>query len=162
MNARTELNSYLDQFRERLRKLVLARGGSVLAVAALLVTLAAVWFGTRRAFADEFMLGARLVLLAILVAIAVTLFWLPLRKLRRTRAVPEIERRAPGFDGRIETYEGLIASERRSPFLVLLAEVRALPIFQDEHRNGVTSIMSWSELCANGKRCLRSRSALWP
>ena len=122
MNARTELNSYLDQFRERLRKLVLARGGSVLAVAALLVTLAAVWFGTRRAFADEFMQGARLLLLVILVAIAVTLFWLPLRKLRRTRAVPEIERRAPGFDGRIETYEGLVASERRSPFLVLLAE----------------------------------------
>jgi hypothetical protein len=38
---------------------------------------------------------------------------------------------------------------------ILLADVRALPVFQDEHRNGVTSIMSWSELCANGKRCLR-------
>jgi hypothetical protein len=122
MTARTELERYLDQFRERLKRLVLARGGAVLAVCALLLTLGAVWFGTRRAFDPGFMLGARLLLLALIVAVAVGLVYFPLRALKRSRAVPEIERRAPEFDGRIETYEGLVASGQKSPFLVLLAE----------------------------------------
>ena len=122
MNARTQLESYLEQFRQRLTRLTVARGAALLAVTALLLTLVAVWFGTRRAFNDEFMLGARLVLLGALVAIAVGLVVLPLRALKRNRAIAEIERRAPDFDGRIETYEDLAASGRPSPFLGLLAK----------------------------------------
>jgi hypothetical protein len=122
MNARTELETYLAEFRLRLKRLVLARGGALLAVTALVITLAAVWIGTRRAFDAEFMLTARLILLAAIVAIAAALLWRPLRKLQQSRAVPDIEQRAPDFDGRIETYEGLVASGRKSPFLPLLAE----------------------------------------
>ncbi|MDX1563178.1 MAG: hypothetical protein R3305_09640, partial [Gammaproteobacteria bacterium] len=122
MNARSQLDSYLEQFRQRLTRLVYARGGALLAVAALAVSLIAVYFGMRRAFDAEFMLGARLALLAAIVAIGIGLLYLPLRALKRSRAVPEIERRAPEFDGRIETYEGLTKSEQKSPFLPLLAE----------------------------------------
>ncbi|HEY5666702.1 MAG TPA: O-antigen ligase family protein, partial [Gammaproteobacteria bacterium] len=122
MNARQQLESYLDQFRQRLKRLVIARGAALLAVTALILTLAAVWFGTRRAFDAEFMMAARLVLLVAIIGIVVGLFVIPLRAMKRSRAVPDIERRAPDFDGRIETYEDLASSGRKSPFLGLLAE----------------------------------------
>ena len=69
------------------------------------------------------MLGARLVLLAALGAVAVALWWKPLRSLRRSRGVPEIERRSPEFDGRVETYQALADGPAgASPFFGLLAE----------------------------------------
>ena len=123
-SAQSQLEAYLRGFRERLKRLILARGSAVLGVTALALTLIAVYFGTRRAFDAEFVLGARAVLALCLAAIVAWLFVLPLRGLRASRGVPDIERRARAFDGRIETYDDLARSEQSqgSPFLGLLAE----------------------------------------
>ena len=127
MKAQERLEAYLGGFRQRLRTLILARGAAALCVAALTVTLLAVYIGTRQAFPAELMNGARLLLALSLGAIAALLLVRPLRALRRTRGVADIERRAPDFDGRIETYDELAGGKRGdaarpSPFLGLLAE----------------------------------------
>src|SRR5690606_26654042 len=135
MTAQKELDSYLAGFRRRLEALVVARGTAILAIAAFAVTMIAVYLGTRRAFDDQFVLAARLALALVLGVVIAWLVVYPLRKLRRSRAIPAIERRAPDFDGRLETYDGLMneKAERRSPFLGLLAEdamkfARRIPI----------------------------------
>jgi hypothetical protein len=124
MTAQTQLEAYLSEFRERLKTLVIARGAAALGVTALVLTLVAVYVGTRRAFDPEFILGARTVLALGLAAVVAGLLVLPLRGLRSSRGVAEIERRAPAFDGRIETYDGLTHSDAgdSSPFVGLLAE----------------------------------------
>ena len=127
MKAQERLEAYLGGFRRRLRTLILARGAAALCVAALGVTLLAVYLGTRQAFPAELMNGARLMLALSLGAIAALLLVRPLQVLRRTRGVADIERRAPDFDGRIETYDELSGPKRKdaaqpSPFLGLLAE----------------------------------------
>ena len=133
MTEQAKLEAYLAAFRRRLMKLVVARGVAVLALAALLLTLAAVYLGIRQAFASELVIGARILLVLILGLVASVSLIYPLRVLRRTQGVREIEKRAPGFDGRIETYQGLTRTGSSSPFLGLLAEdtlrlARALPI----------------------------------
>jgi hypothetical protein len=124
MSARSQLEAYLREFRERLKALILARGSAVLSVTALALTLIAVYFGTRRAFDPEFIIGARTVLVLGLGAVVAWLLIMPLRALRSTRGVADIERRAPAFDGRIETYDGLARADTAtpSPFVDLLAE----------------------------------------
>lgn len=127
MKAQERLEAYLGGFRQRLRTLILARGAAALCAAALAVTLLAVFIGTRQAFPAELMNGARLLLALSLGAIGALLLVRPLKALRRTRGVADIERRAPDFDGRIETYDELASGKRRdaaqpSPFLGLLAE----------------------------------------
>ena len=123
MTAQTQLEAYLADFRRRLKSLIMARGAAALCAFALVLTLTAVYFGTRRAFDPEFIIGARVVLVLVLGAALVGLLAYPLRALRRSRGVADIERRAPDLDGRIETYDGLKQSERgrASPFLGLLA-----------------------------------------
>src|SRR5690606_26148587 len=103
--------------------------------AAFAVTMVAVFFGIRRAFDEQFVLGARLALALVIAAAIAWLVAYPLRKLRRTRAIEAIEQRAPDFDGRLETYDGLSRADtgQRSPFLGLLAEdalklARRIPI----------------------------------
>ena len=127
MKAQERLEAYLGGFRQRLRTMILARGAAALCAAALAVTLLAVFIGTRQAFPAELMNGARLLLALSLGAIAALLLIRPLRALRRTRGVADIEKRAPDFDGRIETYDELAGGKRGdaaqpSPFLGLLAE----------------------------------------
>lgn len=126
MTIQAQLESYLNGFRRRLGALIIARGAAALSVVALILTLGAVYLGTRQAFANELMVSARLVLVLLLTGLVVALLIYPLRALRRTEGVQDIERRAPDFDGRVETYHGLVkASEQaaqRSPFLGLLAE----------------------------------------
>ena len=124
MTAQSQLEAYLSDFRKRLRGLIVARGAALLAVAALAITLIAVYFGIRRAFDPQIVYTARVLLLLALGAIAVMLVALPLRVLYRTRGIREIERRAPDFNGRLETYDGIAhgPAERATPFLGLLAE----------------------------------------
>ncbi len=50
MTAQSQLEAYLGEFRQRLRALIVARGAALLALAALAITLVAVYFGIRRAF----------------------------------------------------------------------------------------------------------------
>ena len=124
MTAQSQLEAYLGEFRQRLKALIVARGAALLAIAALVVTLVAVYFGIRRAFDPQIVIGARVVLLLLLAGIAVALVVLPLRALRRSRGIKDIERRAPDFNGRLETYDGIVYGppERATPFLGLLAE----------------------------------------
>jgi hypothetical protein len=133
MTAQSQLDQYLESFRHRLQRLVVARAAAIVGVTALLVTLVAVYFGMRRAFAPGFVIGARTVLLVAIAAVIVALLIVPLRKIRATRAISDIERRAPEFDGRLETYDGMKRTTARSPFLGLLAEdalafARRIPI----------------------------------
>ncbi len=122
MTAQSQLEAYLGEFRRRLRSLIVARGAAALTVVALAVTLIAVYIGTRRAFDPEFIYGARTVLVLLLVAVAIALVARPLRTLTRSRGIGDIERRAPDFNGRLETYDGITHSNRPTPFLTLLAE----------------------------------------
>ena len=124
MTAQSQLEAYLGEFRQRLKALIVARGAAVLATAALVVTLIAVYFGIRRAFDPQIVISARIVLLVLLGGIAVALVVLPLRALARSRGIKDIERRAPDFNGRLETYDGIVHGppERATPFLGLLAE----------------------------------------
>jgi hypothetical protein len=122
MTAQSQLEAYLGEFRRRLKSLIVARGAAVLAAAALVITLLAVYFGIRRAFDSTFVYSARAVLVVGLGALAAWLLVLPLTALRRNRGIPDIERRAPDFNGRLETYDGLTRAEKPTPFLPLLAE----------------------------------------
>ncbi len=137
MSIQAQLESYLNAFRRRLRALIVARGAAALSIAALFLTLGAVYIGTRQAFPNELMVSARLVLVLLLAGLVIGLLAFPLRALRRTEGVQDIERRVPDFDGRVETYHELAKAsedaERRSPFLGLLAEdtlkiARRIPI----------------------------------
>src|SRR5215831_2506469 len=122
MTAQSQLEAYLAAFRHRLQALIVARGAASLAAVALAITLVAVYFGIRRAFDHAFVYGARTVLVLLLAAVVVALLALPLRALKRTRGIGEIERRAPAFNGRLETYDGLTHGAPANPFLGLLAE----------------------------------------
>src|SRR5262249_51313724 len=123
MTAQSQLEAYLASFRHRLQALIVARGAASLAALALVITLVAVYFGIRRAFDHAFVYGARTVLVLLLAAVVVALLALPLRALKRTRGIREIERRAPDFNGRLETYDGLThGAAPANPFLGLLAE----------------------------------------
>lgn len=135
MTAQSQLEEYLGAFRHRLKSLIVARAAALMALAALVITLVAVYFGARRAFDPTLVIGARAILALALAGIALGVLAYPLRKLRKTRGISDIERRAPEFDGRLETYDGLTHSpeQKRSPFLGLLAEdalgfARRIPI----------------------------------
>jgi hypothetical protein len=90
MSMQSELERYLAHFRQRLAVLIAARAAAALALGALVLTLVAVYFATRRAFDPDFVLGARLVLLLGLGALGAFLWWKPLRLLKRNRGVPDI------------------------------------------------------------------------
>ncbi|RPI62540.1 MAG: hypothetical protein EHM50_03790, partial [Lysobacterales bacterium] len=124
MTAQSQLEAYLGEFRRRLKALIVARGAALVAVAALAVTLLAVYFGIRRAFDPQIVVSARVALLLLSAGIVVGLVALPLRALKRSRGIKDIERRAPDFNGRLETYDGIVHGppERATPFLGLLAE----------------------------------------
>ncbi|HEX6997389.1 MAG TPA: hypothetical protein VF322_04540 [Gammaproteobacteria bacterium] len=122
MTAQSQLEAYLAEFRARLQRLIIARGAALAAAAALIVTLVAVYIGIRRAFDPQFTVAARVLLVLLLATIVTGLIVYPLRLLKRSRGIRDIERRAPDFDGRLETYDGLVRQARPTPFLALLAE----------------------------------------
>ncbi|HEY8519799.1 MAG TPA: hypothetical protein VIN61_06955 [Gammaproteobacteria bacterium] len=133
MTAQSQLEAYLAEFRARLQRLIVARGAALAATAALIVTIVAVYIGIRRAFDPQFTVAARVLLVLLLATIVTGLIVYPLRLLERSRGIRDIERRAPDFDGRLETYDGLVRQPRPSPFLGLLAEdalrlARSIPV----------------------------------
>ncbi len=119
MSSTNEFEQYLTQFRQRLKRLVLARGGAILLVAALVITLAAVAIAIRQGFPNDIVIASRLLLLAVVAAIAWWLVILPRRKVSADGA-PEIEERTPAFDGRVTTWKEIDGS--RNPMSELLAE----------------------------------------
>ncbi len=119
MRFTQEIDLYLNQFRLRLKQLVLARGAAVLSIAALLVTLIAVATAIRNGFPDDIVIMSRLILIALLGALAYRFVILPRKRVDEDGAA-DIERRIGAFGGRVETYVEM--SDERNPMRELLAE----------------------------------------
>jgi hypothetical protein len=119
MSSTSEFERYLGLFRLRLKQLVIARGLSILALTALVVTVIAVSLAIRRGFPAEIVVTARILLFAALGAIVYWLIVLP-GKRTESDASEEIESRAPGFAGRVRTWVGM--QGRDHPLADLLAE----------------------------------------
>ncbi|MGI9202911.1 MAG: hypothetical protein ACR2Q3_02805 [Woeseiaceae bacterium] len=119
MSSTNEFEQYLSQFRQRLKQLVRARGGAILLVTALVITLVAVTVAIRQGFPNDIVIASRLLLLAVLAAIAWWLVVLPGRKVSEHGA-PDIEERTPAFEGRVTTWMEIDGS--KNPMSELLAE----------------------------------------
>ncbi|MCH8070501.1 MAG: hypothetical protein IIA09_01030 [Proteobacteria bacterium] len=119
MRSTQELDQYLHQFRLRLKQLVLARGAAMMSVAALLVTLIAVATAIRNGFPDQIVITSRLLLIALLAALAYRFVILPRRRIDENGAA-DIEQRTEAFGGRVETYVEI--NDERNPMRELLAE----------------------------------------
>jgi hypothetical protein len=122
MSARDRLNDYLGRLEQRLRFREASRGVAALGVAALGLTLLLVVILNERAFAPPLVAGARVVLFAALVLIAVFGLILPLVRLNRARAARRAETSFPEFEERLLTYVENARSARADAFLELLAD----------------------------------------
>ena len=119
MRFSQEFERYLDQFRLRLKKLILARGVAMMSVAALLITFIAVFAAIRTGFPDDIVITSRLILIVILGALAYRFVILPRQHIDNNGAA-DIEQRTEAFGGRVETYVEM--DDERNPMRELLAE----------------------------------------
>jgi hypothetical protein len=118
MNARQELDSYVDRVQRRLRLDALSRGTAVIAAAALAATILLVLVVSVFAFSDRSLTGARVALgccLALAVAFGIAI---PLRRVTRRHSVARIEQISPEFEQRLVTFADKDGSD---PFAELLA-----------------------------------------
>jgi hypothetical protein len=125
LSARERLEQYLDQVRQRLRAVVLARAGAAVAVTALLVTVIAVWMLREPGFPPSAVLAARIALVVSLIVAAVAMLWRPLLALHPRNRSKALERHLPAQGGRLETYMELARRRERgepAPLIDLLAE----------------------------------------
>jgi len=121
MNPLDQLSHYLSAMERRLRLLALSRGSAVTALAALVLTVAAVLGANAFAFSNGAVLGARVVLfLGVAGAIAAALI-VPLVRLNRRRAARAAEQKHPEFEQRLLTLSERAGSADSDPFLQLLA-----------------------------------------
>ena len=119
MTFSQQFEKYLADFRQRLKRLTVARGLAAMAVAALAITLLAVTLAIRNGFPADLMITSRLIL-AVCIAGLAYYFVVVLRRRIDTGAAPEIEQRTPEFDGRVEAY--LDTDDVTNPMRELLAE----------------------------------------
>src|SRR6188474_2723379 len=119
MYASTKLDQYLDSFRARLRKLTLLQGAAATAVVLLVVSTIGAWFSAESGFASTTTNVFRVVLVLSLAAVVIRFLIDPLQRIKNSIS-GQVETRVPGFDGRIETYTQMQASN--NPFIDLLAE----------------------------------------
>src|SRR5438132_13274019 len=92
------LSEYLEGMERRLRALALTRGAAITAAAALCCTIAGVLIANYLGFSPAGILWGRLLLFfGSVVALAAGLA-LPLLRLNRRRAAPEIEHKCPRFE----------------------------------------------------------------
>ncbi len=75
MTARSQLESYLDNVRRRLRWVLSAQGVALLVLALFVVTLLAAPLLRRFGFADSFALAARALLVLAAVAVGTWFLW---------------------------------------------------------------------------------------
>jgi hypothetical protein len=118
MSARQELDSYIRQLERRIRLDTLSRGTAILASAALGATVVLVLLANARAFSDGSVVGARLILICILVFAASFGLVIPITRLSRRRAARRAEQMFPGFQERLVTFTERGDAE---PFVELLA-----------------------------------------
>jgi hypothetical protein len=119
MKFTQEFDQYLNQFRLRLKQLVLARGTAIISIAALVVTFVAVATAIRNGFPDDIVIASRLILIALLGTLAYRFVILPRRQVDVSGA-SDIEQRTEAFGGRVETYVEI--DDERNPMRELLAE----------------------------------------
>jgi len=119
MTFSKQFEVYLDDFSDRLQRLVVARGVAALGVCALLISLAAVVIAIRSGFPAHIMIAARIVLAVSLAAVA-GYFFVILRSRVRGGAAALIESRTPAFSGRVEAYRD--TEDTTNPMRELLAE----------------------------------------
>ena len=119
MRFTQEFDQYLNQFRLRLKQLVLARGAAIISIAALLVTLVAVATAISNGFPDDIVITSRLILIALLGVLAYRFVILPRKRVDENGAA-DIEQRTEAFGGRVETYVEI--DDERNPMRELLAE----------------------------------------
>ena len=122
--ARQQLDSYLDDLRRRIRRLIYARAAAVMIAGVLLLSVALVWILNRNGFAASLAIAGRVGLLMIVALAAAGLVWRPLRKLQSRDGADELEQRLPAQAGRIDTYLDVRRREAaglRSPLADLLA-----------------------------------------
>ncbi len=118
MTHRDHLNRYIHHLHQRLRLAATLREAALLALAALLCTLAAAAILNHYAFPERALTPARIVLLAALL-LTLGAASIPLIRLTRRRAITRAEAHFPAFEQRLTTF-----SERQAandPFLDLLA-----------------------------------------
>jgi len=114
-----QFEGYLQEFRQRLKQLVVARGAAAIAIAALGITLIAVFLAIRSGFPADLMITARLVLVASIAALAYH-FGFTLRRRIDAGAAADIEQRTSAFGGRVEAF--LDTTDAANPMRELLAE----------------------------------------
>ncbi len=119
MTFSRQFENYLHEFRQRLKRLVVARGTAAIAIAALGITLIAVTLAIRSGFPADFMIAARLILVTSIAALAYH-FGITLRRRIDAGAAADIEQRTSAFGGRVEAY--LDTADAANPMRELLAE----------------------------------------
>ncbi len=119
MRYTEEFDQYLDRFRLRLKKLAVARGAAMMSVAALGITVLAVATAIRNGFPADMVITSRVLLVAILGALAYRFVYLPRQRVDENGAA-EIELRSAAFGGRAETYAEMV--DQQHPMRELLAE----------------------------------------
>ena len=113
MSRREQLNLYIEQVRGRLRLDAGLRGAAVVAAVALVTTVALALILNHYAFPEHGLTPARLVLLAILLAVVgFGLAW-PLLRLSRRRAIDRAETAFPELDQRLLTTCPTLISDGR-------------------------------------------------
>ena len=120
MSKQHELNSYIEQLRQRLRLDTSLRGAAILTAAALLTTVILVLILNAFAFPAHGVTRARLGLVVVLVAVAVFGIGLPLLRLNRRRSIAVAEEARPEFEQRLVTFHEK-EEQGADPFLELLA-----------------------------------------
>jgi len=119
MRFTQEFDQYLNRFRLRLKRLVLARGAAMMSLTALAVTVIAVATAIRNGFPADIVITSRLLLIAVLGLLAYRFVYLPRRRVDNNGAT-EIEQRTAAFGGRVETYVEI--GDEQNPLRELLAE----------------------------------------
>jgi len=119
MTFAKQFEQYLEAFRQRLKRLAVARGMAAMAVAALVVSMLAVAAAIRAGFPDNFMIMPRILLLLVIGGLA-WYFIVVLRRRIDKAAANDIETRTPAFGGRVEAY--VDTQDDANPMRELLAE----------------------------------------
>ena len=121
MNPLDLLARYLSAMERRVRLLAFSRGSAVMAIAALVLTVAAVEWANAFAFSNSAVLVARLALfLGLAGAIAAALI-VPLVRFNRRHAARAAEQKHPEFEQRLLTLSESAGAADANPFLELLA-----------------------------------------
>ena len=120
MSNSSELHSYIEQLRRRLRLGTWLRGAAIFFGTALAVTVLLVLLLNHFAFPLRGVWIARVTILAALGAVASLGIALPIIRLTRLRAVAHAEAANPELEQRLRTFEER-AAKGDDPFLELLA-----------------------------------------